>query len=81
MMKIPEIFGIWTLGEEETVAEEEPAEVNDKAIYCPFCKKRMKMWPEGCTLWHIYCKECHFCLTMTTENGEILEKLESVIYE
>jgi len=84
-MKMPKAFGIWTLEESnsdiETIPEEQPSEINGKAAYCPFCKKQMKMWLEGCTLWHIYCKDCDFCLDVTTENEEIFEKLVAIIHE
>lgn len=84
-MKTPKIFGVWTLEEQEfnrvMAVGEKPAEINGKPVYCPLCKKPMKMWLEGCTLWHINCKECRLCLTMKTENGEVFEKLVGVIYE
>ncbi|MHA1578552.1 MAG: hypothetical protein ACTSUQ_02850 [Candidatus Freyarchaeota archaeon] len=84
IIKTPKAFGIWTFEEKINVAsvsKEEPAEINHKAVYCPFCKERMKMWLEGCTLWHIECKTCDFCFVMKTEDGEIFKKLVGVIYE
>jgi hypothetical protein len=84
-MKVPKAFGIWMLEEQklntEEALEEEPAEIDNKPVYCPICKKRMKMWMEGCTLLHIICENCNLCLTMKTENGEIFEKLVGIIYE
>lgn len=82
-METPEAFGIWALGDHNLISfiEEEPAEIIGKSVYCPFCKRRMKMWMEGCTLLHIECKGCNFCLTMKTENRDIYEKLLRVIYE
>ena len=81
----PKTFGIWTLEERESnnamTAREEPAKINGKPVYCPLCKKRMKMWMEGCTLWHINCKACRLCLTVKTEDGKVFEKLLRAIYE
>ncbi len=89
-MRIPRAFGIWTHGEEdsnqETILMDKLAKIDGKAVYCPFCKKRMHMWMEGCTLWHIYCKRGEFHLIVKTKKLRLkklktFEKLVDIIYE
>lgn len=83
-MNVPKAFGLWTVKERENTAaipEEEPARIDGKPVYCPFCKEPMKMWLEGCTLWHVECRQCDFCLTLKVGDGEIFEKLVTTIYE
>lgn len=84
-MEKPKAFGLWVLGTQRIVSskefQKEPAEINGKIVYCPFCRRRMKMWLEGCTLWHIECEKCNFCFTMKTVDGEIFERLVGIIYE
>jgi hypothetical protein len=83
-MKTLRVFGIWTLEKEHeknTYPEYEIAEIHGKAAFYPFYKNRMKLWLEGCMLWHVNCDNCKFCLTIEEGNGEIFDKLVGILHE
>mgnify|MGYP007084778467 CR=1 FL=1 len=93
-MRTPRAFGLWTLGEKVEPANKEIimvgklAKIDGKAVYCPICKRRLRMWIEGCSLWHIYCKKdfFHFILRSSflirkKEKRETFNKLVDIMYE
>ena len=64
------------------------AEIEGKPLYCPLCRAKMKMWLEGCSLWHYICKRCNFRLirvNYVTADGELdrgfYNRLIKVVYE
>jgi len=85
----PKIFGIWSIGDvEEDEPEEMRAEINGTPLYCPICKRELKMWVEGCSLVHFVCKKCRFRMTRVAyldEEGELdlryYDRLVEVAYE
>jgi len=75
-------FGIWNKGGElDNEPEGEDAIIEGINIYCPICRKQMKMWIEGCCLLHITCKGCKFKFTVILKNEEMYKKLEDLIYK
>jgi hypothetical protein len=80
--KEPLAFGIWTLkdpnvGENE---ESEEAQIDGKTVHCPLCRRPLKVWVEGCSLYHMVCQACELCLTQVASNGEVYSDLMKSIH-
>ncbi len=43
-------------------------ELFGQAIYCPLCRKELKGWSEGCTVFHLYCDHCGIAITVANTN-------------
>lgn len=80
-MNAPKLYGVWTVEEIKDMPDGVPAQIDGRDVFCPFCKAHMKMWLEGCTLGHIFCRDCGFCLTRVIENDELFKKLIDLIHE
>jgi len=80
--KEPFAFGVWTLRDPnvEEYEDEEEAKINGKIVHCPFCERPLRMWVEGCSLYHMVCKACDFCLTQITKDEGTYKELMERIY-
>lgn len=38
-------------------------------IYCPFCRRELKGWIEGCTIIQLYCNYCNIAIMLANTNN------------